>query len=126
MLIDPSVSRTASLTAASESSPCSPPPKVVRENITVEEAARMMLNESIRSLPVVGADGRVVGIVTESDLTGVRPWLSLQALAQREASEEFRPPTTSQAVGTVRVSEVMSRPLVTASPTDPLPASSAG
>lgn len=48
-----------------------------RFTVSVGEAARTMLDEGIRSLPVVDAEGRVVGLVTESDLTGARPWLSL-------------------------------------------------
>jgi CBS domain-containing protein len=96
----------------------SSPVKVVREAHTVEGAARMMLAEGIRSLPVVGADGSIVGIVTASDLTGVRPWLSLRGWAQRDANGEDR--SSTERAGTVRVSEVMSSPVVTVSRTDPL------
>ena len=35
---------------------------------TIAAAARLMVNERISGLPVVGADGTVVGIVTEGDL----------------------------------------------------------
>jgi CBS domain-containing protein len=96
----------------------SSPVKVVREAHMVEGAARMMLAEGIRSLPVVGADGSIVGIVTASDLTGARPWLSLRGWAQRDANEGDR--SSTERTGTVRVSEVMSSPVVTASRTDPL------
>jgi CBS domain-containing protein len=96
----------------------SSPVKVVREAHTVEGAARMMLAEGIRSLPVVDADGSIVGIVTASDLTGASPWLSLHGWAQRDASEGDR--SSTERAGSVRVSEVMSSPVVTASRTDPL------
>src|SRR5918996_6604523 len=65
----------------------SKPPILAREETTLEEAARVMLDRGIGCLPVVGADGGLVGIVTESDLTGARPWLSLRAWAQSEAEE---------------------------------------
>jgi CBS domain-containing protein len=35
---------------------------------TIAEAARLLAHSDITSLPVVDADGKVVGIVTESDL----------------------------------------------------------
>jgi CBS domain-containing protein len=92
----------------------SSPVKVVREAHTVEDAARMMLDEGIRCLPVVGADGGIVGIVTESDLTGARPWLSLRGWAQRDVEDH----SSTGRSGTVRVSEVMSSPVVTAGRTD--------
>ncbi len=98
----------------------SSPARVVREAITVEEAARMMLDENIRCLPVVGDDGKIVGIVTESDLTGARPWLSLGGWAQLSAGEEGSPSSQAGRSGSVPVSEVMSSPVVTASPNDPL------
>jgi CBS domain-containing protein len=98
----------------------SSPARVVREGITLEEAARMMLDDGIRCLPVVVADGTIVGIVTESDLTGARPWLSLRGWAQGEAAQGGRPSSEVEHVRTVPVSEVMSRPVMTASPTDTL------
>jgi CBS domain-containing protein len=98
----------------------SSPAKVVREAVTVGEAARMMLDEGIRCLPVVDADGKVVGIVTESDLTGARPWLSLRGWAQRDAADRVAPPSSVEGGGTLPVSEVMSSPVVSASPSDAL------
>ena len=98
----------------------SSPAKVVREAVTVGEAARMMLDEGIRCLPVVDADGKVVGIVTESDLTGARPWLSLRGWAQRDATEGDQALSSVERGGTLPVSKVMSSPVVTASPNDAL------
>jgi CBS domain-containing protein len=98
----------------------SSPAKVVSEAVTVGEAARMMLDERIRCLPVVGADGRMMGIVTESDLTGARPWLSLHGWAQQDAVEGLRPPPRIQDAGNIPVSKVMSSPVVSAKPSDVL------
>jgi CBS domain-containing protein len=43
------------------------PALVVRQDATLEQAARLMLDKDIGSLPVVDGQGRLVGIVTESD-----------------------------------------------------------
>src|SRR5918992_4367065 len=69
----------------------STPPRVVREETTIEEAARVMLDQGIGCLPVVRADGGMVGIVTESDLTGGRPWLALRPGGRSEIAEGTRP-----------------------------------
>ncbi len=42
---------------------------VVDENQTLEEAARLMLDKNVGGLPVVGAGGKLVGIITESDFS---------------------------------------------------------
>jgi CBS domain-containing protein len=98
----------------------SSPARVVHEAMTVEEAARIMLDENIRSLLVVRDESKLVGIVTESDLTGPEPWLSLHGWAQKEAGGKVSPSFELERARTVRVSDVMSRPIVTASPTDSL------
>lgn len=43
---------------------------VVRQDTTLEEAARLMLDHDIGGLPVINAQGRLTGIITESDFTG--------------------------------------------------------
>lgn len=40
----------------------------IRHDATVEEATALILEENISALPVVSADGKIVGIVTTSDL----------------------------------------------------------
>jgi CBS domain-containing protein len=49
----------------------SKPAVTVRPDDTVTEAARSMAGHGVERLPVVDADGRLVGIVTRSDLLGV-------------------------------------------------------
>jgi CBS domain-containing protein len=101
----------------------STPPRVVREETRIEEAARLMLDEGIGCLPVVDADGGMVGIVTESDLTGARPWLSLRAWAQPQAAEEARPAAPDLGdLRDIRVDEAMTRRVVTAMPGEALSA----
>jgi predicted transcriptional regulator len=65
----------------------------------------------------------MVGIVTESDLTGGRPWLSLRAWAQSEVAEEARPAAPDlERLRTIRVEKVMTRRVVTAAPGEALSA----
>jgi CBS domain-containing protein len=54
-----------------------PNPIVVSPDATVGEAAQLMLEHRISGLPVVDARGRLVGIITESDIFRlvVRDWL---------------------------------------------------
>jgi len=48
----------------------SQPVVTVREDTTLEQVARTMLDHRIGSVPVVDADGKLVGIVSESDFVG--------------------------------------------------------
>ena len=98
----------------------STPPRVVREETTIEEAARVMLDEGIGCLPVVGADGGMVGIVTELDLTGARPWLSLRAWAGSAAEEASSAALDLERLRATLVEEVMTRRVVTATPREAL------
>ncbi len=52
-------------------------PFTVSQDATVGEAAQLMLKQRIGGLPVVGANGALVGIITESDIFRlvVHDWL---------------------------------------------------
>lgn len=89
----------------------------VAADAAVKEAAKLMVEHRVSALPVVRSDNRVVGIVSEGDLirreeigTGARrtPWL--RALIHGNAREY------AKAKGP-RVRNVMSRPVVSVSPT---------
>jgi CBS domain-containing protein len=72
------------------------------------EAARTLLNHHIRSLPVVDPTGKLVGIVTESDL--------IRALAADQSwvsSLEQGRPTSPAAFETRRISDIMSPVVMT-------------
>ncbi|MCB0162948.1 MAG: CBS domain-containing protein [Anaerolineae bacterium] len=45
-----------------------PEPRVIAQDATIKEASKMMLDYKISGLPVVDSDGRLVGVVTESDI----------------------------------------------------------
>jgi CBS domain-containing protein len=94
----------------------------VGPDATVQEVAGILLTNRISGVPVVGADGELIGIVSEGDLmrraesgTGRRrPWW-LSVLTGREvlASEYVREHSR-------KVADVMTSPVVTASPDTPL------
>jgi len=61
-----------------------PRPFTISPDATLGEAAQMMLRYKISGLPVTDEDGRVVGIITESDIFRmvVRDWQQESELAQ--------------------------------------------
>lgn len=46
----------------------SPDPVTIKPEATIGEAARLMLENKVSGLPVVGSDGKLQGIITESDI----------------------------------------------------------
>jgi CBS domain-containing protein len=92
----------------------------VRPNDTLRRAAQIMLERGVSGLPVVEADGRVVGVVSEADLIRqdesqtrrFRWWLDVLAEGEN-LSDEFlaaihainRPVSKVMRTGLVRVSE---------------------
>lgn len=43
-------------------------PITISEDATIDEAAQLMLENKISSLPVLNVDGKLVGVITESDI----------------------------------------------------------
>ncbi|MQJ84154.1 CBS domain-containing protein [Escherichia coli] len=58
-------------------------PMVVRETTNLEDAARLLLETKFRRLPVVDAEGRLVGIITRGNV--VRAALQFKRASQMEA-----------------------------------------
>jgi len=94
----------------------------VGENATVQEVAKLLIDQRVSAVPVVNAAGKLVGIVTESDLMrraeiGTERhyswWLSLLADARTLAADYVK----SHAVS---VKDVMTRNVKTAAPETPL------
>ena len=88
----------------------------------VQDVARILLSSRISGVPVVGSDGRLLGMVSEGDLlrrveagTGRRRpwWLALLTGREVLASEFVREHSR-------RVTDVMTRNVVTATPDTPL------
>jgi len=76
---------------------------------TASEAAALMLEKRIGCLPVVDGDGRLIGILTESDLSGTRP--VILARAASAAPGDIREPARNQPLR-----DIMTTPVATARP----------
>jgi CBS domain-containing protein len=100
------------------------PAITVPECATLEEAARTMLDRRIGCLPVVDPQGRLAGIITESDFTGTErcipfstfraprlfgQWVSAQELERMYAEARK-----------ILASEIMTRDVVTVTEADPV------
>jgi CBS domain-containing protein len=92
----------------------------VQADMTVQDAARLMLESGVRAAPVVNSAGRPIGMVSDGDLFGRRPedyrrewWLEMLAGAAA-------PLSASAAAPLRRVSEVMSAPLIFVAPDTPV------
>jgi CBS-domain-containing membrane protein len=82
----------------------------------IHEAARLMVEHGVSGLPVIDADGRLAGIISDGDLIlrqrrrKETPWWHSFFTNGEQIVREYQ-----RAVGTT-VGEVMSRPAVTISP----------
>jgi CBS domain-containing protein len=94
----------------------------VRPDSPVSEAARLMLESDISGLPVIGADGDLVGIITEHDLLrrqangpGSQPphWLQLMIEGTKISDESAR-------FHEARVEQVMTRDPLTVTEDTPI------
>ena len=82
----------------------------------IHEAARLMVKHRVSGLPVIDAEGHLVGIISDGDLI-VRqprqketPWWHLFFTKGEQIAREYQ-----RAIGTT-VGEVMTQPVVTISP----------
>lgn len=98
------------------------PVVTVGENATIQEVAKLLIDQRISAVPVLNAAGKLAGIVTESDLMrraeiGTERhyswWLSLLADARTLAADYIKSHATS-------VKDVMTRTVKTAAPDTPL------
>jgi CBS domain-containing protein len=99
------------------------PVMFVREDTSVEDAARVMYGRNIGCLPVVDRQGRLTGIATESDLTGIRAPLRRSAGALGNVGDRVRIEGVEEAYEEIRsrpVAEVMTRHVITATKGEPL------
>lgn len=84
-LLDADPLRELKLDARTAGGAMTAPAVTIGPRRPVSEAARLMLDEGVNRLPVVG-DGRLVGILTRSDL--VRAFVRTDAEIEREIREE--------------------------------------
>jgi CBS-domain-containing membrane protein len=89
----------------------------VQPDTPLPEVVEQLLDRDFRAVPVVQSDGRVVGIITNTDLVergGVPARLELLATVDPAARAEVMAATRAR-----RASEVMTTDLVTIAPDDP-------
>jgi CBS-domain-containing membrane protein len=99
------------------------PVVVAKEDLTVGEAAAIMLDRDIGCLPVVDKTGSLMGIVTESDLTGMKAPLVFAASRKGLIGEWVRAEGAERSYEDARkktVREVMTTRVVTAMEDEPI------
>lgn len=98
------------------------PVVVVREDTSLEEVARLMLEHGIGSAPVVDEHGRLCGIITESDFTGKERGIPFSPLRMPQVFGEWVSRGSIEAIHQEARSKparcIMSAPVITASPED--------
>lgn len=89
------------------------PARTVREDSTLEDAARCMLAHNIGCLPVTNADGKLAGILTESDFAAKEKGIPFSSYRFPQVFREWLPKEGVEkmyaAARSRRVSEFMSR-----------------
>ncbi|MCI0437974.1 MAG: CBS domain-containing protein [Chloroflexi bacterium] len=88
----------------------------IRADATVGEATDLMRERRISCLPVVGSDGKLVGMLTHSDFGLTRRWLPHGEIFYTVLDTWANPETVEKVSQELRarpVSEVMSQPVVT-------------
>lgn len=91
-------------------------------NHTVQDAARLMLENGVSALPVIDAEGKLVGIVSESDLMRHvdadtdhhRSWWLRALMGQEGLADEYIRENAR------RIVDVMTKTVITASPDMPV------
>lgn len=95
------------------------PVVTVGPDATLEQVARTMLDHGIGGVPIVDADGRLQGIVTESDFCGRECFVPFSAFKLPRVFGQWLPKegleAIYQAARAMKARDVMSAPVITAS-----------
>jgi CBS-domain-containing membrane protein len=70
------------------------PVRVIRQDAWIEAAAKLLAAHQVTALPVVNADGNLVGMVSEGDLLWHRIPADPTAHELREVNHQAPPPST--------------------------------
>ncbi|MCB5169445.1 CBS domain-containing protein [Streptomyces bambusae] len=91
---------------------------LARPDTSFEELARLLVGHRISGLPVVDDDGKVMGVVSRTDLTGHRAGHGQDGPARRATVPTLRQPagTRSLAGASPKAGELMTSPAVTVHP----------
>ncbi len=95
---------------------------VVKVDQTLEQAARLMLDNNIGGIPVVDDRGKVLGIVTESDFSAKEHAIPFSRIYAPQLFGEWMSKEgiekAYEAARNITVDKIMSAPVVTISPED--------
>lgn len=104
----------------------SQPVITAREDASLEEVARLMLQHDIGAVPIVDDRGRLVGIITESDFTGKERGFPFSVYRAPQVFGEWITPEGIErifaAARSRKAKEIMSAPVVTAREDEPVSA----
>jgi len=101
----------------------SAPAVTVGEDSTLEQVARLMLDRRFGGVPVVGRDGKLAGIITESDFSAKNRPVPFSLLRLPNLFGHWLEPTIEriyQEARGITVGEVMTRHVVTVREDDPV------
>jgi CBS domain-containing protein len=97
---------------------------VVRETTTLEEIARVMLDNQIGGVPVVDDSGKIVGIVTESDFAAKERGIPFSLVRAPQLFGDWLGPTgverVYKAARTLTAKSIMQTRVITVGEDDPL------
>jgi CBS domain-containing protein len=97
---------------------------VVGEDTTLEEIARIMLDNRIGCVPVVDEGGKLVGIVTESDFTAKEHGVPFSTLSAPQLFGRWMPKEGIEEIyrvaRTMTAKEIMTSPVITVTEDDPI------
>ena len=95
----------------------SQPVTVVREDTTLEEIARTMLEKNIGCVPVVNARGKISGIITESDFAAKEKGIPFSTFRAPQLLGQWVDKGTVERIyeraRTMTAKEIMSHPAIT-------------
>lgn len=95
---------------------------VISQDRTLEEVAEMMLHNHIGGIPVVDEEGKIVGMVTESDFSAKEHSIPFSRIHAPKLFGEWMPKEdvekAFEAARSIKVSEIMSAPVVTVTEED--------
>jgi CBS domain-containing protein len=96
----------------------------VRETCSLEDCARLMINHKIGCLPVTNAEGKLVGILTESDFAAKNKGIPFSLYRFPQVLGEWMPKTGVEklyaAARSRYAADFMSRPVATVKAADSL------
>jgi CBS domain-containing protein len=93
-------------------------PVAVQADQTALEAWKIMLDKSLKALPVIDSEGRVTGLLTNEDLLDRAGLSARLAVAQKVDEATLNEEINTLRQSNLRVQDIMSQPVITIHPDD--------